>query len=142
MRRLGEATDHFAQTEIDQMDVALGEASKPSGKKSADLSAMSSMLNQVGAGGFIREAEYLQAQSEAQARSTVNDQSSISRPDLSSAPPGFAAGPAPGVPGMSTTFDPLKTAAQIYVCDSLPNQPSINMVELMLTSTAHIGISR
>lgn len=104
------------------MDVALGEASKPSGKKSADLSAMSSMLNQVGAGGFIKEAEYLQAQSEAQARSTFNDQNSISRADPSSAPPGMAAGPAPGIPGMSATLDPLKTAAQIYVCDRLPNK--------------------
>lgn len=104
------------------MDVALGEASKPSGKKSADLSAMSSMLNQVGAGGFIKEAEYLQAQSEAQARSTFSDQHSISRADPSSAPPGLAAGPGPGIPGMSATLDPLKTAAQIYVCDRLPNK--------------------
>lgn len=123
------------------MDVALGEASKPSGKKSADLSAMSSMLNQVGAGGFIQEAEYLQAQSEAQARSTGNDQTFISRADPSSAP-GLAAGPAPGIPGMSTTFDPLKTAAQIYVCDRLPKQRSLNIVTLLLTPTANIGISR
>lgn len=120
------------------MDVALGEASKPSGKKSADLSAMSSMLNQVGAGGFIKEAEYLQAQSEAQARSTANSQSFIPRADSNSAPPGLA-GPASGVPGMSASFDPLKTAAQIYVSDRLQNQ---NIVALTLTPTAHIGISR
>lgn len=119
LKRLGEATDHFAQTEIDQMDVALGEASKPSGKKSADLSAMSTMLNHVGAGGFIKEAEYLQAQSEAQARLTATSQSSNPRADSSSAPPGLADGPASGIPGMSASLDPLKTAAQIYVCDRL-----------------------
>lgn len=124
------------------MDVALGEASKPSGKKSADLSAMSSMLNQVGAGDFIREAEFLQAQSEAQARLTVNGQSTTSRADPSSAPPGLAAGPAPGIPGLSSTFDPLKTAAQIYVCYRLPKQSSLNIVPPMLTATANIGISR
>lgn len=124
------------------MNVALGEASKPSGKKSADLSAMCSMLNQAGAGDFTKEAEFLQAQSEAQARLTVNDQSSISRADPSSAPPGLAAGPAPGIPGLSTTFDPLKTAAQIYVCYRLPNQRSLNIVALMLTAAANIGISR
>lgn len=118
------------------MDIALGEASKPSGKKSADLSAMSSMLNQVGAGDFIKEAEFLQAQSEAQARLTVTDQSFIARADPSSAPP------APGIPGMSATFDPLKTAAQIYVCCRLPKQRRLSTVALMLTATANIGISR
>lgn len=81
---------------------------------------MSSMLNQVGAGDFIKEAEFLQAESEAQARLTASDQSFISRADPSSAPPGLAARPAPGIPGMSATFDPLKTAAQIYVCCRLP----------------------
>lgn len=124
------------------MNVALGEASKPSGKKSADLSAMSSMLNQVGAGEFIKEAEFLQAQSEAQACLTVNDQSLISRADPSSAPPGLAAGPTAGIPGMSATFDPLKTVAQIYVSCRLPIQRSISIVALMLTATANIGISR
>lgn len=124
------------------MNVALGEASKPSGEKSADLSAMSSMLNQVGAGDFIKEAEFLQAQSEAQARLTVNDQSFISRADPSSAPPGLAAGPASGIPGLSATFDPLKTAAQIYVSCRRPKQRSLNIVALMLTATANIGISR
>lgn len=78
---------------------------------------MSSMLNQVGAGGFIKEAEYLQAQSEAHARATDHSQSSIPRADPSSAPPGLAGGPATGVPGMSASFDPLKIVAQIYVCD-------------------------
>lgn len=121
------------------MDIALGEASKPSGKKSANLSAMSSMLNQVGAGGFIKEAEYLQAESEAQARSTANSQSSIPGAGSNSAPPRLAEGPASGVPGMSASFDPLKTAAQIYVSDRLQNQ---NIVALTLTPTAHIGISR
>lgn len=100
---------------------------------------MSSMLNQVGAGDFIKEAENLQAQSEAQARLTENSQSSIPRADSNFAPPGLAQGPVSGVPGMWASFDPLKTAAQIYVSDRLQNQ---NIVALTLTPTAHIGISR
>lgn len=100
------------------------------------------MLNQVGAGDLVKEAEFLQAQSEAQACLTVNDQSFMSRANPSSAPPGMAAGPAPGVPGMSATFDPLKIAAQIYVSCRLPKQRSLHIVALMLTATANIGIPR
>ncbi|MCJ1425682.1 hypothetical protein MMC29_003582 [Sticta canariensis] len=125
---LGEATDHFAQTEIDQLDVALGDAqsqSKPSsGKKSADLSKMKSMLSQVGAGSFVQQAEYLQAQSDAQAQLLANSRGAANDPlahGMSSAeptfdaPPGSIGGPpGPGIPGMSSSFDPMKTAAQIY----------------------------
>ncbi|MCJ1271410.1 hypothetical protein MMC22_011310 [Lobaria immixta] len=125
---LGEATDHFAQTEIDQMDIALGDAqsqSKPSsGTRSADLSKMTTMLSQVGAGGFVQQAEYLQAQSDQQAELLASNRGAANDPlahGMSSAepkfnaPPGSVGGPpGPGIPGMSPSFDPMKTAAQIY----------------------------
>ncbi|KAL8732491.1 MAG: hypothetical protein Q9166_002705 [cf. Caloplaca sp. 2 TL-2023] len=77
---LGEATDHFAQTEIDQMDIALGDAqkqSKPSsGARSSSggsagsesqLSSLTGLLSQMpGAGSLCQQAEQLQAQSDAQ----------------------------------------------------------------------------
>ncbi|KAI4229501.1 MAG: hypothetical protein L6R36_000765 [Xanthoria steineri] len=132
---LGEATDHFAQTEIDQMDIALGDAqkqSKPSGaaRSAADgsrgsdsqLSSLTGLLSQMpGAGGLCQQAEQLQAQSDAQeqAISGHRDVSTGAPPahinTQFSAPPGAQGGPpGPGIPGMSASFDPIKTAAQIY----------------------------
>ena len=127
---LGEATDHFAQTEIDQMDIALGDAqaqSKPSGGArayssdgSSQLSSMTSLLSQMpGTGNLCQQAEQLQAQSDAQEQANSAYRSSYTAPpsvDTTFAgPPGSQGGPpGPGVPGMSANFDPIKTAAQIY----------------------------
>ncbi|KAL8949567.1 MAG: hypothetical protein Q9222_004341 [Ikaeria aurantiellina] len=128
---LGEATDHFAQTEIEQMDIALGDAqsqSKPSGGSrgsgESQLSSMTGLLSQMpGAGSLCQQAEQLQAQSDAQehANSGYRD-ASFAAPNPNSnintqfsAPPGSQGGPpGPSIPGMSATFDPVKTAAQIY----------------------------
>ncbi|KAL9000093.1 MAG: hypothetical protein Q9169_001168 [Polycauliona sp. 2 TL-2023] len=130
---LGEATDHFAQTEIDQMDITLGDAQKQSNPSGAarntdgsrgnesQLSSLTGLLSQMpGAGGFCQQAEQLQAQSDAQeqANSGHRDVSAAAPANVSthfSAPPGAQGGPpGPGIPGMSTSFDPIKTAAQIY----------------------------
>lgn len=114
------------------MDIALGDAqsqSKPSsGKRSTDLSKMTDMLSQVGAGGFAQQAECLQAQSDAQAQSLASNSRGANDPHAHgtssaeptfNAPPGSVGGPpGPGVPGMSPNFDPMKTAAQIYVSSS------------------------
>ena len=128
---LGEATDHFAQTEIDEMDVALGDAQTQS-KKSSDPNTRSfggssggqaayltSLLSQVpGAGSLCREAEQLQAESQAQEQ--VMFQTRATQPDPNyqnsfQAPPGSVGGPpGPGVPGMSQNFDPVQTAKKIY----------------------------
>ncbi|KAL8745855.1 MAG: hypothetical protein Q9190_002054 [Brigantiaea leucoxantha] len=130
---LGEATDHFAQTEIDQMDIALGDAqaqSNAGGKKGSapgggesSLLSMTSLLSQVpGASGLCQQAEYLQAQSDAQehlnssARASQSGAPSgySSNPQFT-APPGSQGGPpGPGIPGMSANFDPAKTVSQIY----------------------------
>ncbi|KAI4205803.1 MAG: hypothetical protein LQ346_001382 [Caloplaca aetnensis] len=128
---LGEATDHFAQTEIDEMDIALGKAqvqSKPSGGArtgsgaagDSGLSGMTSLLSQMpGAGSLCQQAEQLQAQSDAQEHAnSMNRGTSAAPPSTNtnfSAPPGSQGGPpGPGIPGMSANFDPMKTAAQIY----------------------------
>ncbi|KAL8769460.1 MAG: hypothetical protein Q9209_004521 [Squamulea sp. 1 TL-2023] len=132
---LGEATDHFAQTEIDQMDIALGDAqkqSKPSGAArsggdgsrggESQLSSMTTMLSQVpGAGELAQQAQQLQAQADAQEQTNLGYRNaSAGAPPMNintqfSAPPGTQGGPpGPGIPGMSPNFDPIKTAAQIY----------------------------
>ncbi|KAI4089020.1 MAG: hypothetical protein LQ344_005681 [Seirophora lacunosa] len=127
---LGEATDHFAQTEIDQMDIALGNAqsqSKPTGGArgagaggESSLASMTRLLSQVpGASGLSQQAEQLQAQADAQERANSMSRNAPAGPPPVttnfSAPPGSQGGPpGPGIPGMSTTFDPIKTAAQIY----------------------------
>ena len=96
------------------MDIALKEAesqNKASGDGSRDasgpgqLSSMTNMLSSIpGAGDLAREAQNLQAQSDAQERD-----SSL----RFGAPPGSEGGPpGPNVPG--TNIDPMKTAAQIY----------------------------
>ncbi|KAL8940444.1 MAG: hypothetical protein Q9216_002814 [Gyalolechia sp. 2 TL-2023] len=130
---LGEATDHFAQTEIDQLDITLGDAqsqSKPSGGArggsggSSQLSSMTSLLSQMpGAGALCQQAEQLQAQSDAQEQANSAHRGPSSGPPTGppvidttfSGPPGSQGGPpGPGIPGMSASFDPIKTAAQIY----------------------------
>ena len=73
---LGEATDHFAQTEVEQMDIALKEAQGQSQAsdikqrgfgQSEQLSAMTHLLSQVpGTSGLCQQAATLQAQSDAQ----------------------------------------------------------------------------
>lgn len=108
------------------MDIALGDAqsqSNPSGGK-RELSVLAELLPRVGFGGYVQQAEQLQAQSDAQARLVASRGpgeeptaygSSDSNPKFN-APPGSSGGPpGPGVPGMSANFDPMKTAAQIYV---------------------------
>lgn len=117
---LGEATDHFAQTEVEELDLALKDAqaqSNPSGIKqrgfgqSEQLSTMASLLSQVpGSSGLSQQAAILQAQSDAQEHfiSTSRD----SRVDLpaSATPPPPYGGPAgafpPGsLPGGNNTFE-------------------------------------
>lgn len=138
---LGEATDHFAQTEVEQMDIALGDAQVQSRTASGgargyaapgqEASYFTSLLSKVpGAGELCRQAESLQAQADTQEHSNMNSSSRgygdsqsgagyysedrASQPTFPG-PPGAAGGPpGPGIPGMNPTFDPMKTAAQIY----------------------------
>ena len=123
---LGEATDHLAQSEIDEMDIALMNAentSKPSSSGSRGLFGSSSsgeggsdflsLLGQIpGAGsGLASQARDLQASSAAQ---EYENQRTRANPQMQfQGPPGSVGGPAgPGVPGMKPDFDPIKTAKQ------------------------------
>lgn len=110
---IGEANDHFTQSEVDEVDVALknAEASKSGaggdsgsrgifdGSGSTDFISLLSKLPDVG-NGFADQARNLKAESDAQER----ENSSRSR----------AGGNTNMVPGMSPNFDPVKVAGQIY----------------------------
>ncbi|KZF19361.1 Het-C-domain-containing protein [Xylona heveae TC161] len=138
---LGEANDHFAQTEVNEMDIALNEAQQKSHGSSSGAGARSfgnnpgqeasfftSLLSQIpGTSGLCAEAARLQADSDAQEQSNragaggeyYGGMSRAADPNAVQtsfpAPPGSTGGPpGPGIPGMSPNFDPLKTAAQIY----------------------------
>ncbi|KKK21256.1 hypothetical protein ARAM_001267 [Aspergillus rambellii] len=132
---LGEATDHFTQSEINEMDTALGDAQSSSSANS--LSSLTGLLGKVpGCGDLVAEAEALKRQSEAQqsannhsgghtgyvAREVTrafNEDSERSRGDdghqsRASATPSSSEGkPASGLPGLPG-FDASKTIAQIY----------------------------
>lgn len=119
---LGEANDHFTQTEVEEMDLALkGAEQSQSGAggqrglfgSSQDFAGLLSQVPGMG-GGLADTARDLSARSAAQ--EYENEKATQSVDTSFSGPPG-AGGPAaagPGVPGMSPSFDPVKTAKQIY----------------------------
>ena len=117
-RRLGEATDHFAQSEVEQLDLALKDSEAQSkmggdGSRSSGLSGLSDMtglLSHVpGAGDLATQAQDLQARSNAQQQSIGG----IAKSDGPlNATGSVGAGAAQNVPG--TNIDPVKVAKQIY----------------------------
>lgn len=122
---LGEATDHFTQTEIDEMNVALLTAEKSqseggatgqrglfgSGGGASDFASLLSQIPGLG-GGLADSANDLRARS---AEQEYENRTRASANTHFNAPPGSYGGPpGPGVPGMSESFDPVKTAKQIY----------------------------
>lgn len=111
---LGEANDHFTQSEVDEMNVALKNAEQASHSNDASYSGQRgffgpgsggggkdfiSLVSQLpGVGdGFASQARNLKARSAAQEEENVR-----------------AAGNVNVVPGMSPNFDPVKVAGQIY----------------------------
>ena len=109
---LGEATDHFTQSEVDEVDIALKNAEKGSGGGAArdrglfglsssggdDFISLVSQLPSIG-GGFASTARDLKRQSEIQEQ---QNSQVLSR------------GNANQIPGMSPAFDPVETARKIY----------------------------
>ena len=149
------------------MNIALADAqtqSKPMGGKrglgDSPVSTLTSLLSQVpGSGGLCQQAEYLQAQSDAQEQFLAGNRSAQpSFPGPSdnqpasrahnidtqfSAPPGSVGGPpGPGVPGMSPDFDPAKTASQIYVSVGVISYHVTDTMISNISLSAHIGIPR
>jgi hypothetical protein len=110
---LGEATDHFAQSEVDEVEIALKNAEQlsksggggasgerglfgsGSGGGGQDFISLISQLPSIG-GDFASQARNLQAASAAR------EQENVSRANVNL------------VPGMSENFDPVKVAKQIY----------------------------
>lgn len=136
---LGEATDHFTQSEINVMDKALIDAQKltknPSSGGKADAGSgsngVATLLSQIPGVGSVLSAEATALRDVSDAHERANASRggpyesdhheahrSRARPMPTAdfaAPPGSVGGPpAPGIPGMSASFDPVKTAAQIY----------------------------
>ncbi|CAG8975169.1 hypothetical protein HYALB_00004230 [Hymenoscyphus albidus] len=110
---LGEANDHFTQTEVEEMDLALKGAQQSSaGNSTFGVQNFCGLLSQVpGLGGGLastaRELQQASAAEEQRTRSSVKTEFQ--------GPPGSSTGPpGPGVPGMSPDFDPVATAKKIY----------------------------
>lgn len=111
---IGEATDHFTQSEVDEVDVALKNAERGTASVSTDRGFFDSsggptdfisLLSKLpGEGdGFAAQARELKAASDAQQRQ--NDHSETRSRDGTNQNV---------VPGMSPDFDPVKVAGQIY----------------------------
>ncbi|KAH6613331.1 heterokaryon incompatibility Het-C [Chaetomium tenue] len=106
---LGEATDHFTQSEVDEIDIALKNAEQANNSSSGQRGFFGSgsggggdfisMLGQLpGVGdGFASQARDLKAASAAQERENARDASNVNV-----------------MPGMSPNFDPVKVSGQIY----------------------------
>jgi hypothetical protein len=116
---LGEATDHFTQTEVEEMDLALKgaeQAQSGGGSSGFGVQNFTNLLSQVpGMGGNLaataRDLQETSAQQQYQNRSATRDPIKTSF----MGPPGSSTGPpGPGVPGMSPDFDPVATAKKIY----------------------------
>lgn len=117
---IGEASDHFTQSEVDEVDIALknaegtksggagsssasrgflGVGSSSPGGVSGDFISLVSKLPGVG-GDFASQARSLQASSDAQEQENRAREGTRANVNL--------------VPGMSADFDPVKTAGRIY----------------------------
>lgn len=135
---LGEFTDQITQTEVEQMDLALGDAQlpkesssrRPGGSRQAQVQdQFIGLLNQLpgAGGGLAHEALRLREMANAQEDNNLSSSRGLQDPSAYGgdaratslpefpAPPGTAGGPpAPGIPGLSPNIDPLKIVAQIY----------------------------
>ena len=123
---VGEATDHITQSEVEEMNDALGNAANQSNKSggSAEQQAagFTDLLSKVpGTDHLCREAVDLQAASNAQASQNTREDvggyagGRANEAPQFAAPPGSQGGPpGPGIPGMSPNFDPQATIKKIY----------------------------
>lgn len=109
---IGEANDHFTQSEVDEVDIALKNAEGGGGSNTRGflgVSAPNDFVDLVGklpgvGDGFAAQARSLKAASDAQEQLNNRQRS---RGDLSRDNSNI-------VPGMNPNFDPVKTAGQIY----------------------------
>jgi hypothetical protein len=117
---LGEATDHFTQTEVEEMDLALKgaeQAQQSGGGGQRGLFGSGGGVDFVGllaqvpgqGSGLAATARDLQAQSAAQEYENATARSDAQSSNSFAAPPHGNQ-----VPGMSESFDPVATAKKIY----------------------------
>ncbi|KAL6706801.1 hypothetical protein ACN47E_005137 [Coniothyrium glycines] len=129
---LGEANDHITQTEIDEVNTALIDAVAGNGKRGGapgetPCNGLIDVLSKVpGTGDLIKQAQSLQAASDAQAAanarsggyddynsSRAGGQGGYQQASSFSAPPGSVGGPpGPDIPGTNT--DPATIIPKIY----------------------------
>ena len=116
---LGEATDHFTQSEVNEMDIALGDAENSS-QSNSSLNALTGLLGKVpGTRDLVSEAENLKSLSEAQEMNNRSRGSHMGYAQASGSrgldqPRASAPGqPGPGLQGMPD-FNPQETVAKIY----------------------------
>ncbi|KAI1389237.1 heterokaryon incompatibility Het-C [Hypoxylon trugodes] len=116
---LGEANDHFTQSEVDELDVALKNSEQGAsssggtsrgfgggfGGGTGDFISLVSQLPGIG-GGMASEARDLKRMAEDQERRNEQDSYYGTRATTNSNPN--------IVPGMSESFDPVKVSKQIY----------------------------
>lgn len=114
---LGEATDHFTQSEVNEMDIALGDAQTNS--SGGSLGAFTGLLGKIpGTRELVSEAENLKRQSDVQ---ETSNRSRGSRSGYSTRELGATSRSEPtqqssssGSSSVLPDFDPNKTIAQIY----------------------------
>ncbi|KAL9067895.1 MAG: hypothetical protein Q9157_006674 [Trypethelium eluteriae] len=123
---VGEATDHITQSEVEEMNDALGSAANESKKSGVtpeqQAAGFTDLLSKVpGTDHLCREAVDLQAASDAQAAQNSRENEGAyggaraNEVPQFAGPPGSQGGPpGPGIPGMSQNFDPQATIAKIY----------------------------
>ena len=110
---LGEATDHFTQSEVNEMDIALGDAQHSS--SSGSLGALTGLLGKVpGTRDLVSEAENLKHLSEEQETSNRSHGSRSGYASRGIDDEMSRAGPGGGSSGVLADFDPNKTIAKIY----------------------------
>lgn len=114
---LGEATDHFTQSEVNEMDIALGDAQTNS--SGGSLGAFTGLLGKIpGTRELVSEAENLKRQSDVQETSNRSrgSHSGYSTRDLGATSRSEPTQQSSSGGGSSVLpdFDPNKTIAQIY----------------------------
>lgn len=114
---LGEATDHFTQSEVNEMDIALGDAQTNS--SGGSLGAFTGLLGKIpGTRELVSEAENLKRQSDLQETSNRSrgSHSGYSTRDLgaTSRSEPTQQSSSGGSSSVLPDFDPNKTIAQIY----------------------------
>ncbi|KAJ5200472.1 Heterokaryon incompatibility Het-C [Penicillium cf. griseofulvum] len=117
---MGEANDHFTQSEVNEMDIALGNA-EMNAQSNNSLSALTGLLGKIpGTKELVSEAEGLKRSAAAQEMAnrsrgaeTGYAQSASNSHELSRAEPSGGSKPGAGLNGMPD-FNPQETVAKIY----------------------------